>query len=62
MTDAERDTMRECPKCDGAGVMSESRGTTYFVGSCDLCDSLGAVPGETYRAYVAQQRERRGES
>lgn len=54
----ERDTMPTCPKCEGAGVLSEERGTGYFVGSCDLCDSLGVVSLEKHRAYRAEQAAR----
>lgn len=55
----DRETMPTCPKCDGAGVVKEERGTGYFVGSCDLCDSIGAVPRAVHRAYRAKQEAAR---
>jgi DnaJ-class molecular chaperone len=55
MTD-DRETLVQCPKCEGVGFLRSETGTLVRAWTCDLCNGDRAVTVTVMRAWKIGQR------
>lgn len=52
----DRETLVQCPKCEGAGYLRNEAGTLVRAWTCDLCNGDKAVTVAVMRAWKIGQR------
>lgn len=56
MTTDDRETLVQCPKCEGVGFLRSESGTLVRAWKCDLCNGDKAVTVTVMRAWKIGQR------